>query len=88
MGFVLSLFVIGAGAVLRYALKVDSDVIDLNMVGSIVMIVGTGSAIATGVNWIRDTWFEAEEHDHAAQASTRSGGDDTVVATSPVWTKN
>lgn len=65
MGFILSLFVIGAGAVLRYALNVEVDEINLNLVGTITMFVGAASAGATGINWARDTWFEAEEHEQA-----------------------
>ncbi len=64
MGFILSLFVIGVGAVLRYAISVETNGVDLPLIGTIVMAVGIASAVATAVDWARDAWFEAEELEH------------------------
>jgi hypothetical protein len=40
-----SIFLIAAGAILRYALNVESDVIDIQTVGLILMIAG-GAGLA------------------------------------------
>ncbi len=45
MTIATSIFLIAAGAVLRYAIKVDSDVISIPTVGLILMIAG-GAGLA------------------------------------------
>ena len=45
MTIATAIFLIAAGAVLRYALNVDSDVIDIQTVGLILMIAG-GAGLA------------------------------------------
>jgi hypothetical protein len=45
MTIATSIFLIAAGAILRYAIKVDSDVISIPTVGLILMIAG-GAGLA------------------------------------------
>ena len=45
MSIATSIFLIAAGAILRYALNVESDVIDIQTVGLILMIAG-GAGLA------------------------------------------
>jgi len=54
MGLGLSIFLIAVGAILAWAVSVDTNGIDLNMVGVILMIVGILGLLLSFVFW--STW--------------------------------
>ena len=51
MGIVISLLLFAAGAVMRYAVTVTTDGINLHTAGVILMGVGIVGAILSAVNW-------------------------------------
>lgn len=62
MGFFVSLFVIGAGAIARYAVTIESEFVDIAMVGTIAMIIGAVAATASGIDWARSAFATQEPH--------------------------
>jgi hypothetical protein len=54
MGIVFSLLLFAAGAVMRYAVTVTTDGINLHTAGVILMVVGVVGAIFSAINWA--TW--------------------------------
>ena len=65
-----AIFLIAVGAILRYALNVDSDVIDIQTVGLILMIAGgAGLAISLLYELVQQGSRDRDE-------SPRSGYDD------------
>ena len=54
MGLGLSIFLIAVGAILAWAVSVDTNGIDLNMVGVILMIVGILGLLLSLIFW--STW--------------------------------
>jgi len=59
MGLGTSLFLMGAGAVLRWAVNVSSSVIDLHTVGLILLIVGA-------IGFVLSLYWMVVYADHAA----------------------
>jgi len=51
MGIAVGIFLIGVGAVLRFAVSKHVTGIDLQVVGVILMIVGIAGAVASAVFW-------------------------------------
>lgn len=51
MGVSVSLFLVAAGAILRYAVSTDVNGINLQVMGVILMIVGVVGALASAVFW-------------------------------------
>jgi hypothetical protein len=51
MGFGTSIFLIAVGAILRYAVEVDAEGINLHTVGVILMIVGAIGAVFSLIFW-------------------------------------
>jgi hypothetical protein len=51
MGIGASLFLIAIGAILAWAVDIDTEGIDLNMVGVILLIVGIIGAIMSMIFW-------------------------------------
>jgi hypothetical protein len=54
MGIGLSIFLIAVGAILAWAVSLDTNGIDLNMVGVILMIVGILGLLLSLIFW--STW--------------------------------
>jgi phosphate/sulfate permease len=54
MGLGVSIFLIAVGAILAWAVSVDTNGIDLNMVGVILMIVGILGLLLSLIFW--STW--------------------------------
>ena len=51
MGIVVSMFLIAAGAVMRYAVTTEGNGFIVGTVGMILMIVGAVGAVLSIVNW-------------------------------------
>ena len=51
MGLGLSIFLIAVGAILAWAVSLDTNGIDLNMVGVILMIVGAIGLVLSLIFW-------------------------------------
>jgi hypothetical protein len=68
-----SIFLIAAGAILRYALNVDTDVIDLQTVGLILMIAG-GAGLALSL--LYELMRQGGGRDRDEYPQRRSGYDD------------
>lgn len=51
MGIGVSIFLIAVGAILRFAVSVQTDGLDLHMVGSILMIVGLIGGLFSMIFW-------------------------------------
>jgi hypothetical protein len=51
MGIGVSIFLIAVGAILSFAVEVNSEGIDLNTVGVILMIVGAIGLLASLIFW-------------------------------------
>ncbi|GAB3280906.1 hypothetical protein GCM10027589_08020 [Actinocorallia lasiicapitis] len=45
MGFGISIFTITLGAILKFAIHADTDPVDINLIGVILMIVGGASFV-------------------------------------------
>jgi hypothetical protein len=54
MGIGVSLLLFAAGAIMRYAVTVKADGLDLHTAGVILMIVGVVGAVFSAMNWA--TW--------------------------------
>ena len=54
MGIGVSIFLIAVGAILRFAVEVTTEGLDLHMVGNILMIVGVVGALFSLMFW--STW--------------------------------
>jgi len=54
MGLGVSIFLIAAGAILAWAVSVDTNGVDLNMVGVILMVVGILGLLLSLIFW--STW--------------------------------
>jgi hypothetical protein len=59
MGIGISILLIAAGAVLKWAVNADSSSFDLNMIGVILMVVGAigllwALAVSSAMPWRRD----------------------------------
>ena len=51
MGMTVSLMLFAAGAIMRYAVTVDTDGFDLHSAGVILMVVGIAGGILSAINW-------------------------------------
>jgi hypothetical protein len=51
MGIVVSLFMIAAGAIMRYAVTVEGDGFNIGTAGMILMIVGAIGAVLSVIFW-------------------------------------
>lgn len=51
MGIVISMLVFAAGAIMRYAVTVEADGLDLHTAGVILMAVGIVGAVLSVINW-------------------------------------
>jgi len=70
-----AIFLIAVGAILRYAINVSSDVIDIQTVGLILMIAGgAGLALSLLYELVRQGGSDAKDRDEYPQR--RSGYDD------------
>ena len=69
MTIATAIFLIAAGAILRYALNVESDVIDIQTVGLILMIAG-GAGLAISL------LYELVRSGDSKKDPQRSGYDD------------
>jgi hypothetical protein len=70
-----AIFLIAVGAILRYAINVDSDVIDIQTVGLILMIAGgAGLALSLLYELVQQGGDSRDERDEYPQR--RSGYDD------------
>jgi hypothetical protein len=68
-----AIFLIAVGAILRYALNVESDVIDIQTVGLILMIAGgAGLALSLLYELVR----QGDSRDRDEYPQRRSGYDD------------
>ena len=56
MGIGVSIFLLAIGAILAFAVNVQSDGIDLNAVGVILMVVGAVGMAASMMMWDRMGW--------------------------------
>jgi hypothetical protein len=54
MGIVISMLLVAAGAIMRYAVTVQANGFDLHKAGVILMIVGIVGAVLSAINWA--TW--------------------------------
>ena len=54
MGIGVSIFLIAVGAILRFAVDVTTEGLDIHMVGNILMIVGVVGALFSMIFW--STW--------------------------------
>jgi hypothetical protein len=68
-----AIFLIAVGAILRYAINVDSDVIDIQTVGLILMIAG-GAGLALSLLYELVRQGDSKDRDEYPQR--RSGYDD------------
>jgi hypothetical protein len=68
-----SIFLIAAGAILRYALNVESDVINIQTVGLILMIAG-GAGLALSL--LYELMHQGGSPDRDEYPQRRSGYDD------------
>jgi len=76
MTIATAMFLIAAGAILRYAINVESDVINIQTVGLILMIVG-GAGLALSLLYeLVQTSDKDKKRDENPQRQTRSGYDD------------
>jgi hypothetical protein len=72
-----AIFLIAAGAILRYALTVDTDVIDLQTVGLILMIAGgAGLAISLLYELVQQGGKDKDRDRRDEYSQQRSGYDD------------
>jgi len=70
-----AIFLIAVGAILRYAINVDSDVVDIQTVGLILMIAGgAGLALSLLYELVRQGDRSRDERDESPQR--RGGYDD------------
>jgi hypothetical protein len=67
MGIGVSIFLIAVGAILRFAVDVTTEGLDIHMVGNILMIVGVIGALFSLIFW--SSWG----------GWNRDGGDTVVV---------
>ena len=75
MTIATAIFLIAVGAILRYAINVDSDVIDIQTVGLILMIAGgAGLALSLLYELVQQGGDSRDERDDYPQR--RSGYDD------------
>ena len=75
MTIATAIFLIAVGAILRYAINVDSDVIDIQTVGLILMIAGgAGLALSLLYELVQQGGDSRDERDEYPQR--RSGYDD------------
>ncbi|MBA2546347.1 MAG: hypothetical protein H0V15_05635 [Solirubrobacterales bacterium] len=75
MTIATAMFLIAAGAILRYAINVDSDVINIETVGLILMIVG-GAGLALSLLYELVQTGGRDKQDEYPQRQQRSGHDD------------
>src|ERR1044072_5430059 len=68
MGIGVAIFLIAVGAILRFAVQVTTDGLDIHMVGNILMIVGVIGALLSMLFW--SSW---------GGWGARDGGDNVVV---------
>jgi hypothetical protein len=68
-----AIFLIAVGAILRYALNVESDVIDIQTVGLILMIAG-GAGLALSL--LYELVQQGNQRDRDEYPQRRSGYDD------------
>lgn len=61
MGIVVSLFMVAAGAIMRYAVTVEGDGFNVGTVGMILMLVGGVGVILSIVFWA--SWGGFGRHD-------------------------
>lgn len=61
MGIGVSLFLIAAGAILAWAVEFESEGVDLNTVGIILLIVGVAGLLLTLLFWSSFSPFRREE---------------------------
>ena len=64
MGLGVSIFLIAVGAILAWAVSLDTNGIDLNMVGVILMVVGILGLLLSLIFW--STWGGFGRADRAA----------------------
>ncbi len=75
MTIATAIFLIAVGAILRYAINVESDVIDIQTVGLILMIAGgAGLALSLLYELVQQGGNSRDERDEYPQR--RSGYDD------------
>ena len=73
MTIATAIFLIAVGAILRYAINVESDVIDIQTVGLILMIAGgAGLALSLLYELVR----QGDSKDRGEYPQRRSGYDD------------
>ena len=73
MTIATAIFLIAVGAILRYAINVESDVIDIQTVGLILMIAGgAGLALSLLYELVR----QGDSRDRDEYPQRRSGHDD------------
>jgi hypothetical protein len=71
-----AMFLIAAGAILRYALNVNSDTVNIDTVGLILMIVG-GAGLALSLLYeVLQSNRRRDQRDEYPQRSSRGGYDD------------
>jgi hypothetical protein len=75
MTIATAMFLIAAGAILRYAINVNSDVVNIETVGLILMIVG-GAGLALSLLYELVQSGGRDKKDEYPQRSSRSGYDD------------
>jgi hypothetical protein len=73
MGIVISLLLVTAGAIMRYAVTVQGNGFDVHKSGVILMIVGVVGAVLSIINWA--TWGGFG----GARTATSVGTHDTIV---------
>jgi hypothetical protein len=69
------MFLIAAGAILRYAINVNSETVNIETVGLILMIVG-GAGLALSLLYEVLQTSGRDKRDESPQRSSRGGYDD------------
>lgn len=73
MGMGTSLFLVAVGAIMRFALEVTTEGVDIHMIGVILMLVGAFGVVLSAVFWSSWGGFNGQPR------GTRAGGDTVVV---------
>ena len=83
MGIGVSVFLLAVGAVLAFAVEVETQGLDLNAVGVILMIVGAIGLLLSFVFWDRmgfGAWGSSSTHRRTYVRDRDIGVDEPVVA--------
>ncbi len=74
MGIGTSLFLVAVGAIMRFAVDVQTEGFNVHTIGVILMCVGVAGVVLSAIFWSSWGGFN-----RAGDAGTRRGGDTVVV---------